>query len=360
MAIIADILDLAAAEFLLMLARTEKSGKLAAVDGEEKVMLGFRNGSIVYAASTAIRERVGSMLVSRGLLTEINLKHAIDIQQATPGVRHLGNILVDLGFITQEALAEVVRTQFQQAVMELLSWKQGILTFNRMDIPNLGAVHVNPREILGDMDFETEQLVLDGISELADAMPDESAAPSAAAVAEPMSGEVSDEAHDLMRSMMQEMHSLSFSITAEISLEILTTALQTVSRAMLLAVYPNHVGGVGGFGFQRADMVSEEVVRNFLIPRDQESIFTWMISTGQAFQGQIGGSPYDHQIIDQLGGFLPPESIGIPLVVQDQVVAILYGDNGTTGEPIACIDELSCVMVAIAATQEEAYDPAAP
>lgn len=361
MAIVADIQDLAAAEFLLMLSMNQKSGKLVAVNGDEKAMVAFRNGSIVYAASTAIRERVGSILLSLGLVTEIDLQHAIDIQKAAPGVKHLGNILVELGVITPEALADVVRSQFQKVVMELLSWQEGVLTFNRMDIPNLGAVHVNPREIMVDVGFETEQLVIGSMSELEDEQRDLAVQAQAARTrleapfAEEEAGddEVSPEAHQLVRSMMQEMQNLSISITAEISLEVLTTALEVVRRSMLLLVYPNHIGGVGGFGFQRDDQSSEEVVRNFVVSRDQESVFTKVMVTGHTYHGSLGDTTYDQHIIEQLGGIRPHEVVVVPLIFSGEVAALLYGDNALDGLPITEVDHLEQLMSDIGTRMEQ-------
>ena len=114
MPIIADIDDLSAAEFLLMLSLNQKTGKVTGISGNHKVIVAFRNGSIVYAASTAVRERIGSILVGRKLVSEEDLQAAIEQQQAEPGLKHLGNILVEMGVISQEALAEVVRSQFQR------------------------------------------------------------------------------------------------------------------------------------------------------------------------------------------------------------------------------------------------------
>ncbi|MCP4901227.1 MAG: DUF4388 domain-containing protein, partial [bacterium] len=319
MAIVADIEDLAAAEFLLMLSANQKSGKLTGISDDNKLMVAFRQGSIVYAGSTAVRERVGSILVGRGLITEEQLQEAITRQKSGSGVNHLGNILVDMGVITQAALAEVVRSQFQKVIIELLSWKDGILTFNSMSIPDLGAVHVDPREILVDVGFETEMLVLGSMSTLEDDQLSNVVSAGTTAIfgdpsTEPQTPDrppaEADDAHSMMQSMMQEMQNLSLvSINAEASLEVLTTALLVVRRAMLLIVYPSHLGGVGGFGFQQGSLSSEEVVRNFIILRKHESIFSRVVKSKTSYQGPAGETAYDLHIMQQMGGECPPEVI---------------------------------------------------
>lgn len=362
MAIVADIKDLAAAEFLLMLSANQKSGKLTGVNDEHKIMVTFRQGSIVYAGSTAVRERVGSILVSRKLITEDQLQEAINHQKSHDGVNHLGNILVEMGLINDAALEEVVRSQFQKVIIELLSWQEGVLSFETMPIPDLGAVHVDPREILTDVGFETELLVLGSMTTLEDDQLSSAVSAGTAAIfggpsADPQEPDRSQseaaDATSMMRSMMQEMQNLSsVSINAEASLEILTTALLIVRRAMLLIVYPSHLGGVGGFGFQQGNLSSEEVVRNFIILRKHDSVFSRVIEGKTSYQGPAGETAYDLHILQQMGGECPPEVIVAPLIVHDSVVAVLYGDNGPEGRGVDDALQLEALMAKLSADIE--------
>jgi len=354
MAIIADLDDLSASEFLLLLSLNRKTGRLSAVNGDQKVLLAFRDGAIVYAASTAVRERVGSILVSRNLVTEDTLRYAIAQQKQERGVKHLGNILVEMGVITQEALEDVVRSQFQKVLAELLSWQQGVITFARMDIPDLGAVHVNFREILVDMGFETEQLLLGTLSDLEGSGIEPQAGPGASRAADEAEPdeEQEREAQELMRSMMAEMQSLSLAITGEISLEILTSALDVVRRCVLVLVFADHASGVGGFGMQTDTRSSEEVVRSFLVPRSQETIFSWVIEHGETYRGPLQDTPYNREIIDQLGGLWPDDVVAVPLVVDDRTAAVLYGDNAVDGSPIGPHELLEAIMAQAGSTIE--------
>jgi len=68
--ITADIEDLAAADFMMVLAQNLKTGQLTIENGDDRLKLAFRKGNIVYAASTGVRETVGAMLVRRERLSE--------------------------------------------------------------------------------------------------------------------------------------------------------------------------------------------------------------------------------------------------------------------------------------------------
>ncbi len=353
-AIIADIEDLAATEFLLMLSLNRKSGRLSGVRGNERVMVALDQGAIVYAASTAVRERVGNILVSRRLITEEQLQEALAEQQRQPAGVYLGNILVRMGAVSQEQLTGVVQSQFQRVLRELLSWSSGVLTFNRMDLPDLGAVHVDPREILVEMGFETEQLVLGSLSALEDARRDLSArggAPAAPPIrpAPPPSRPDAGGRHEggeTLRSLMEEMQALSFSLDAEMTLAILSRAAEVVERAVLLLVFPDFLSGAGGFGVACGGESAEVVVRKLTIPRSADSVFQRVIDQRRPFRGPLPSSVANQHLLERLGGVEPPEAVAVPMVSSGRVVAILYGDNGAAGPPIPSTAALEAQMAA--------------
>ncbi len=354
MAIIADIEDLAPAEFLLMLSLNRKSGKLTVVRGEHKALVAFRNGSIVYAASTAVRERIGTMLVNRKLVTEQDLLAALAQQEREPGVKHLGSILVEMGAITASDLEQVVRSQFQKVLAELLSWHQGVMTFARMEIPDLGAVHVSAREILLDMGFETEQLVLGSMSELEDSRrelahrqagrPAAGSLPLASQHAEPTDSSTIEEADTVVRTMMEEMRTLSVSLTAEATLAVLTRAAEVVDRAVLVLVFVDYFGGVGGFGVERDGESSELVVRQLVVPRDHESVFARVVREGCSYRGPLESTVANQHLVEHLGGAIPDEVVAVPMAVDGRVVAVLYGDTAPANHAIGPLDHLERAM----------------
>jgi hypothetical protein len=326
--IVADIYDLPAAEFLLMLSLNRKTGKLTGVSGEHKVMVAVQDGSIVYAASTSTRERIGSLLVSRGLVTEAQVQAALERHTAEGQRTLLGNILVEMGAISAEALAEVVGSQFQKVVEELLAWDEGTITFHRMEIPDVGAVQVDPREILTGMGFSTEQLVIGGMSMLEDSARDAA----------------SEEARETMRSIIDEGGQLAVALTAEVTQEILAGASAVVDRSVLLLVAPDSIRGAGGIGVQVAGLSNEEVVRHCVIPRDQESVFTQVIAAASPYFGALEYTAANGLFVDQLGGAKPEGVVVAPLVYEGKVVALLYGDNAPGNRSIEAPERLAELM----------------
>ena len=177
MTITADIEDLAAADFMMVLAQNMKTGQLTIENGDDRLKLAFRSGNIVYAASTGVRETVGAMLVRRGLIDEEQLETALQLQKKKQGGALLGQILVEMEAVTAEDLTGVVYLQFQNVIREALAWTRGVGTFEPMDIPDLGEVRVDPREVILETGIRTEQILLGGAAEHDEAARDNNASP---------------------------------------------------------------------------------------------------------------------------------------------------------------------------------------
>lgn len=148
MAIIADIRDLDPAELLLVVSMTRKTGRLSATRDDQKILLAFRKGSIVHATSPAVRERLGSILVDRGVISEDNLLRALERQGQQLEPKLLGTVLVEMGLASPATVQQAVLFQYEAVIRQLLAWDRGEMSFQVTDVADLGAVPVDPAEVL--------------------------------------------------------------------------------------------------------------------------------------------------------------------------------------------------------------------
>jgi len=329
MTIRADIEDLAVAEFMLMLALNRKTGRLTVEHDENTVKVAFRDGAIVYAASTGVREAVGTMLVRRGLISDQELETALEAQQRSTNVALLGNILVEMGAVSRSDLEGVVYIQFQNALREALSWKQGQAEFEVVEVPDLGAVHVDAREIILETGLSTEQLVLDGVVE----------ADAGAAIQQG-----TDEA---ARSILADLQGMSLAITSEMAAELLGHAARLVGRAVLFAVYQDVLSVVGGFGLEGGASSSPVAGRILELPTT-DSVFSWVIDEGRSYRGRLKESAGNRPLMELLGEKKPAEVVAVPVIVDGQVAAVLYGDTGPDEGPIGSIGDLERAVARVA------------
>ena len=67
-----------------------------------------------------IRKRIGELLVERKVVTPEQIESALKVQEAKGGL--LGQILVSLGFVTEEAVAQAVTAQYSFPYLPLKSY----------------------------------------------------------------------------------------------------------------------------------------------------------------------------------------------------------------------------------------------
>jgi hypothetical protein len=229
--ITADLEDLTVADFMMVLAQSQKTGQLTIENGGERLKLAFRSGDIVYASSTGVRETVGAMLVRRGLVDEEQLEAALQLQKKQEGSALLGQILVEMEVVTAEDLTRVVYLQFQNVIREAMAWTQGVGTFDPMDIPDLGEVRVDPREVILETGIRTEQILLGGAAEHDEATRESE----------------SPDYFEAVRAVLADLKEETLVVTSEMAASILEDANRLVRRAVLFLVYPDALSVVGAF-----------------------------------------------------------------------------------------------------------------
>lgn len=107
-----------------MLAMSAESQTLTVRRADERKAFFFtQNGVTVYFFGGLQAVHMGEILVNLGRVTEEQLQEAISKQDFSPP--RLGEILVHKGFATQEDINIAVRRQIEEELYELLSWDQG-------------------------------------------------------------------------------------------------------------------------------------------------------------------------------------------------------------------------------------------
>lgn len=332
MTITADIEDLTVADFMMLLAQNRKTGQLTIENGDDRLKLAFRDGAIIYAASTGIRETVGAMLVRRELITEEQLEVALRRQKDQKETALLGNILVEMEAVTGEDLTKVVFLQFQNVIREALGWTDGVGTYDPMDIPDLGAVRVDPQEVILETGFRAEQILLGGA-----AQHDESV----------HEGE-SPDYFRAVRAVLDNMKEESIVVTSEMVAAVLNDANNLVRRAILFLVYPDALGVVGAFDTEDRDQ-SLNLAGHRIERRDREdSVLSWVIQEGCSYRGRLKDNEGNRPLRDLLGDDVEGEVVLIPVIVDREVKAVLYGDNGADDSEIGPTGDLERVIARVA------------
>ena len=135
-----------------------RNGTLTLSRGEVCHRLRFRRGHIVNAHTNVHEERLGEMLVRRGLLSEADLARATET--VVRDKRRLGEVLNEMGLIDASGLEDAVALHVHEMLAKVFTWPDGVYAFE--DDP----------EVEGDgeltLKLSTGELILEAVRAIRD------------------------------------------------------------------------------------------------------------------------------------------------------------------------------------------------
>jgi Lar family restriction alleviation protein len=117
-----NLKSLGLATILQMLSSENKTGVLQFVQGNRIRSIYIRNGKIV-AASGREGLRLGQILYGKGMISQEQLQEALEKARETD--KRVGEVLLDLGYIEEDGLKELIRYQIREAVLDISLWVEG-------------------------------------------------------------------------------------------------------------------------------------------------------------------------------------------------------------------------------------------
>lgn len=355
--------DLTLTDIFQVLSLGKRTGKLTLTKRKQQGLIVFLNGGIVYCQSNSVHETLGSILVNRHMIDESTLLAALDRQQAGEE-RPLGSILVEMGAITAETLNNIVREQVKTVLSELLSWESGVFQFEPVEIPDGFSAALDANEFLVEEGLSPEEVVLELLTQLdemrvglrpggedlpgtAAATPEDTHVALTGPGATAASSDPRSRARGFasLKAIMTELRSRPFTFTGEITLMLLRYTAELVNRAVLFAVRLDHFVGIGQFGIELEDELADNRVRQIAIPADHQSVLQEVVSKKEPFRGRLAKTSWNNYLVQQLGGRMPREVIAVPIIADNEAVAVIYGDNLPDETLIGPIEGLELLMI---------------
>jgi len=357
MSLVGRLEDLALPDIFQIISLSKKTGTLIVRSRKGMGMVVFKGGQVIQAASDSIRDSLGNILVSQGMVTETALSRALALQKGE-SEKPLGMILVEMGAVPAQTLETVVRKQIEEIIYDLLAWEEGFFNFELGEIAPKDKIEIDTQEFLLKSGISAEYLLMEGTRIL-----DEKRKGMRKAVAPapktPVSHHVSyapakEEFRTrieteiprreimALKSMFDELRFPT--ATSEVTLLILRYASEVVNRAILFMVKKDEVRGLGQFGIELKNISADQVVRNIKIPLKQPSLFLTVIENRRSYLGPLESNESNNYLVNKLGGVMPDMALAIPLIVDGKVALIVYGDNLPDQKPIKGIDALEIFM----------------
>jgi Domain of unknown function (DUF4388) len=134
MALSGTLKDFGIADILQLIGHQTKTGSLLLKNARDEVEVSFIEGNVVFASEKAreTQDFIGAMLLRADLVTEEQLNQALLLQQRS--LKRLGDVLVELKFISRKALSQMTRLQTTETLYKLFRWKTGTYEFTQREI----------------------------------------------------------------------------------------------------------------------------------------------------------------------------------------------------------------------------------
>ena len=388
MSLVGRLEDLALPDIFQIISLSKKTGTLVVRSRKGTGMVVFKSGQVIQAGSDSIRDSLGNILVSQGMVDQEDLAAALAMQKSAPD-KPLGMILVETGASTSKIIEDVVRQQIEDIIYDLLAWEEGFFNFELGEIAPKDKIEIDTHDLLLKSGLSAEYLLMEGTRILDEKRKDQkkkappsqpspksSPAPRVTPAAKRAAPEVSpapvrssrpapivrtsyepakeefrakietEESSKQLTTLKSMFDELRFpTATAEVTLLILRYASEVVNRAILFMAKKDEVRGLGQFGIELASGASpDKVVRNIRIPLSEPSLFRNVIESKRTYLGPLDSSQQNSYFVNEAGGLRPDTVLAIPLIVDGKIALIVYGDNLPDQKPIRGVETLEIFM----------------
>jgi len=139
-------------DLLQWASRGQKTGTLALSNEGLTKRIYLRDGIIVGSSSNDPRDYLGQVLLSEGLISEQQLKEAIDLQARTRVM--LGRIVVQWNLVSESRVAAVLRQKAEETIYSLFLWTDATFEFTDGALPPGEQVMIS---------VQVEEVLLEGV-----------------------------------------------------------------------------------------------------------------------------------------------------------------------------------------------------
>jgi hypothetical protein len=147
----------------------------------------------------------------------------------------------------------------------------------------------------------------------------------------------------LVKAIMDEIRSPRFA--GEISLMIMRYAAEVMRRGILFAVRDNGVTILGEFGIRWRDPTVRRKHQKVPISLERLASFNEVIESRRTYKGRLAEAAANLALQELIDGPAPQEFVVVPMIVEGDVAAILYGDNSPNNVAIGSTECLELLMI---------------
>src|SRR5512137_658636 len=117
-------------DIISVLQLQKATGTLTCGAGSDARSVYVKNGHIIFATSRDERDRLGEVMVAAGKISRSQLERALSLHQKSAGLKKIGAIFVESGFVTPKDLFNGLKLQVRGIIRHLVLMTEGPYQFD--------------------------------------------------------------------------------------------------------------------------------------------------------------------------------------------------------------------------------------
>jgi Domain of unknown function (DUF4388) len=131
-----------------LLSADQKTGVLKVKNEDKEIRIYLKDGEIIYATGSQKNDRLGHFLKSSGVISEEQLKAALEKSKAEK--QALGKVFIEQGLLSSRKLQEIIHRQIEHLIFNLFLWDKGEFEYNdaAINVKNMVVAKINVVSLL--------------------------------------------------------------------------------------------------------------------------------------------------------------------------------------------------------------------
>lgn len=144
-------------DVIAVLRQQKATGTLTCGAGADEKSLYVKNGNIIFATSKDERDRLGEIMVKNGKITRGQLERALKLHQDSAGLKKIGALFVEHGFVSPKELFNGLKLQVLGIIHRLFHLTEGPYTFEERLPADVIPLQINMEELLREVIQQMKQ-----------------------------------------------------------------------------------------------------------------------------------------------------------------------------------------------------------
>ena len=144
-------------DVVMLLQQQAATGTLTCMAGGYEKSVCLKSGHIIFATSQDVRDRLGEIMVSTGKITRRQLDKSLELHAKNAGLKKIGAIMVENGFVTPKDLYNALKYQVRIIIYSLILLTEGTYRFAEILPPDVIPLQIDMEELLRDVIHQMKQ-----------------------------------------------------------------------------------------------------------------------------------------------------------------------------------------------------------